>query len=77
MDLAAAVDLAAVGPEKCIKRYAQTAKRNAKFLLNPEKTVRSTARNASLSIKTAAVKNTVFCLTVLSCCGLWFAKDAK
>jgi len=49
------VDLA-VGHVRCIRRLAQTARKNAKFLLSPEKTVQYTAKNAFQSAGIAVVK---------------------
>jgi hypothetical protein len=44
------------GHGRCIKRLAQNVKKNAKSLLNPEKTVRYTARIVIQSVRTKAVK---------------------
>jgi len=41
---------------RCTRRFAQNAKKNAKFLLNPEMIVRYTARIAIQSARTEAVK---------------------
>jgi hypothetical protein len=43
------------GREKCSRRPAQNVRKNAKFLLSPEKTVRYIARTAFRSVKIAAV----------------------
>ena len=53
-----AVDSAEVR-RRCTKRLALNVKRNAKFLLNPEVTVRYTARIAFQSARTTAVKNEI------------------
>ena len=57
-DFRTVVDSAA-GPGKCTRRPARTAKRNARSLLNPAKTVPSIARNVSPSTRTAAGKKGV------------------
>jgi hypothetical protein len=57
----AGVDLAQVH-EKCTRQLAQNAKRNAKFLLSPGKTVRYIARIVFQSAKTKDVK-TSSCLS--------------
>ena len=54
------VDLAAVVQKKCSRRLAQNAKRNAKFLLNLAKTVRSIARTVSQSAKIAVARTLNF-----------------
>jgi len=41
---------------KCTKQFVLNARKNAKFHLNPEKTVRYTARIVIPSVKTKAVK---------------------
>ena len=55
MNQVAAADMAA-GRGKCTKQFAQNAKKNAKFLLNLEKTVRYIARIVFLSARIAGVK---------------------
>jgi len=45
----------AVGPGRCIRQFAVNVKKNVKFLLSPEKTVRYTVKNVILSVKTKAV----------------------
>jgi hypothetical protein len=45
----------AVRRERCTKRRARSAKKNAKFLLSPERTVPYIARIVSPSEKTQAV----------------------
>lgn len=49
----------AEGRERCIKRFARNAKRNAKFLSSRAQIVRYIAKNVSQSVKTAAVKSRV------------------
>jgi len=51
------VDLAVVGREKCIKRLAPSAKKNAKFLLSRAGTVLYTAKNVSQNARKAAAKS--------------------
>ena len=51
----AVVDLVGV-PGRCTRRFAQNVRRNAKFLLSPAETARSTARSASESKRRADVK---------------------
>ena len=51
----AVVDLARVR-ERCIKRPARNARKNAKYHLSPEKIVRYIARIVSLSARIAAIK---------------------
>jgi len=55
----AAVDTAELHG-KCTRRFAQNARKNAKFLLNPEMTVRYTVRNAIRSARTKVVKRRDF-----------------
>jgi hypothetical protein len=43
------------GLGRCIRLSAVNAKKNAKYLLNPEKTVRYTVKNVILNVKTKAV----------------------
>ena len=50
----------AEGHGRCTRRFAQNVRRNAKSLLNPEKTVRYTARSALQSAKAKAVKRIDF-----------------
>jgi hypothetical protein len=50
-----AVD-SAEGHERCTRRFAQNARKNAKSLSNPEMTARYTARNAFQSARTKAAK---------------------
>jgi hypothetical protein len=49
-----AVDSAGLG--KCTKQFAPSARKNVKFLSNPEMIVRYTARNVIPSARTKAVK---------------------
>lgn len=56
---AVAVDTAE-GHERCTKRFAQNARKNAKSLLNPEMTVLYTARIAFQSARTKVVKKRDF-----------------
>jgi hypothetical protein len=51
----AAVDTAE-GHGRCTRRFAQNVRKNAKSLLNPEMTVRYTARIAIQSARTKVVK---------------------
>ncbi|KPK41181.1 MAG: hypothetical protein AMJ78_06250, partial [Omnitrophica WOR_2 bacterium SM23_29] len=55
----AAVDTAE-GRERCTRRFAQNVRKNAKSLLNPEMTVRYTARIAIQSARTKVVKRRDF-----------------
>jgi hypothetical protein len=48
--------VASAGRGKCTKRFALNARKNAKSLLNREKTVRSIARIVFQSVRTKAVK---------------------
>lgn len=43
-------------PERCTRRLAQSVRKSAKFLLNPEKTVLCTVRIVFLSVRMQAVK---------------------
>jgi len=45
---------------RCTKRFAQNARRNAKSLLNPKKTVQYIARIAFQSVRTKGVKRIDF-----------------
>ena len=49
----------AEGRGRCTRRFAQNVRKNVKSLLNPEMTVRYTARIAIQSARTKAVKNRV------------------
>jgi len=55
MNEVAVVDTAE-GHERCTRRFAQNVRKNAKSLLNPEMTVRYTARIAIQSARTQVVK---------------------
>ena len=46
--------------ERCTRRFAQNVRKNAKFLLNLEKTVRYTAESATQSARTKVVKRRDF-----------------
>jgi hypothetical protein len=48
------VGLAGV-PGRCIKQSAANAKKNVKYLLSPEKIVRSIVKSVILNVKTKAV----------------------
>ena len=50
------VVVSAVGRERCIRQLAQNARKNAKFLLSPEKIVLYIAKIVFLSERTAADK---------------------
>ena len=63
---AVVVDLAG-DQGKCIRRFAKSARKSAKCLSSPAKTVRFIARNVFQSVKIAAVKNGPF----LSKCPLY------
>jgi hypothetical protein len=54
-----AVDTAE-GHGRCTRRFAQNVRKNAKSLLNPEMTVRYTARIAIQSVRTKVVKRRDF-----------------
>ena len=56
---AAAVDTAELR-ERCTRRFAQNARKNAKSLLNPEMTVRYIARIVFQSARTKVVKKRDF-----------------
>lgn len=47
------------GPERCIKRSAPNVKKNARFLLSPEKTVLYIARTVFQSVRIAEDKEDV------------------
>jgi hypothetical protein len=64
-----AVDTAE-GHGRCIRRFAQNVRKNAKSLLNPEMTVRYTARIAIQSARTKVVKRRDFVSFFL----LWCSK---
>jgi len=54
-----AVDMAG-DHERCTRRFAQNARKNARSLLSPEMTVRYTARIAIQSARTKVVKRRDF-----------------
>lgn len=58
MKKVAAVDTAE-GHGRCTRRFAQSVRKNAKSLLNPEMTVRYTARIAIQSARTKVANNGV------------------
>jgi len=59
-DIRVVVVVDSAGHGRCTRRFAQNARKNAKSLLNPEKTARYTARNAIQSARTKAVKRIDF-----------------